>query len=218
MLTASDLNKKFDSHAEQVLIPLGFRKFGIHYSKISDGQHYAIIKHAPRGFFFGYYLTYSHEAAGTQYDMLLKKPSYMLKDYPISVAVNDLEIIYDNNLRLIDSPYYFYSLSRGNTIDENSNEDLKSSETYFSELLEHYTLLTIDEIYLENFIEKQFKIINNEGLRFFNECDLDLCYKSVLRPLQEKKMNQYSKWYKDYLTSFNEYCKVNKIDIPNIVY
>jgi hypothetical protein len=216
MLTASDFNKIFDTHAEQILYPLGFKKSGIHYYKKNDGQYYALIKHAPRGFFFDYYLTYSHEAGGALYDMLLKKPSFMLKDYPVSVAINDLKIIYDNNANLMDSPYYFYSLSRGNTIDENSKEDTSSSERYFLEIAERNELLTSDKAYLESYIKELFKIISNQGTRFYNECNLDLCYKSVLRPLQEKKMQQYSKYYQNYLDSFNEYCKANSIDMSNI--
>jgi hypothetical protein len=215
MLTASDLNKVFDHYAEQMLIPLGFKKSGIHYYKKNGAHYYAVIKHAPRGLFFDYYFTYSHEAAGASYNMLQKKPSPMLKDYPVSVAVNDLKIIYANNEKLVDSPYYFFSLSRQYKIGKNSKEDIKMEDKYFLEIMERNEILTSDKIYLESYVDNLFKVISNEGLRFYNDCNLVLCYKAVLRPLEEKKLQQYSKWYQDYLNSFNEYCKVNKIEMPD---
>ena len=108
MLTAADLNKTFDDYADKLLVPVGFKKSGIHYYKKADGQFYAIIKDTSRGYFMDYYLTYSHIAADKQFELLQKKPSVMLKDYPVSIAVNDLKIVYNNNDRLIDSPFYFF--------------------------------------------------------------------------------------------------------------
>ena len=63
MLTAADLKKAFDDYADKLLIPIGFKKYGIHYYKKADGQFYAIIKDTSRGYFMDYYLVYSHEGA-----------------------------------------------------------------------------------------------------------------------------------------------------------
>jgi hypothetical protein len=211
MLTAADLNKIFDEYADKLLVPTGFKKSGIHYYKKADGQFYAIIKDTSRGYFMDYYLTYSHEAADKQFELLQKKPSVMLKDYPVSIAVDDLKIVYSNNDRLIDSPFYFYSLSRGFKIDKHCEENENTWNKYFSEIVQRNDKLTSDRNYLDKYIKNIFSIMTNEGFRFFDECDLNLCYKSVLRPIEENKMRQYLNYYQRYLVSFNEYCKTNNI-------
>ena len=62
----------------------------------------------------------------------------MLKDYPVSIAVNDLKIVYNNYDRLIDSPFYFYSLSRGFKIDKHCEENENTWNKYFSEIIHIY--------------------------------------------------------------------------------
>ena len=215
MLTAADLNKSFDNYADNFLVPNGFKKSGIHYYKKVDGQYYAIIKDTSRGYFMDYYLTYSHEAAHKQFELLQKKPSVMLKDYPVSIAVNDLKIVYNNYDRLVDSPFYFYSLSRGFKIDKHCEENENTWNKYFSEIIQRNAKLTSDRNYLDKYVENIFEIITNAGFKFFDECDLNLCYKSVLRPIEENKMNQYRQYYQAYLDSFNEYCKTNNIETPS---
>ena len=215
MLTAADLNKTFDDYADKMLMPTGFKKSGIHYYKKVDGQYYAIIKDTSRGYFMDYYLTYSHEAAGKQFELLQKKPSVMLKDYPVSIAVNDLKIVYNNYDRLIDSHFYFYSLSRGFKIDKQCEENEKDWNKYFSEIIQRNDKLTSDRNYLDKYVENIFEIITNAGFKFFDECDLNLCYKSVFRPIEENKMSQYRQYYQAYLDSFNEYCKTNNIETPS---
>ena len=219
MLTATDLNKAFDDYADKLLVPIGFKKAGIHYYKKSGGQFYAIIKDTSRGYFMDYYLTYSHEAAGKQFELLQKKPSVMLKDYPISIAVTDLKIVYTNNASLIDSPFYFYSLSRAFKIDKHCEENENTWNKYFSEIIQRNDKLTSDKNYLDEYVENIFKIITTQGVKFFDECNLTLCYKSVLRPIEENKLSQYRQFYQTYLDSFNEYYKTNNIDKPifNIV-
>jgi hypothetical protein len=216
MLTAADLNKTFDEYADKLLVPIGFKKSGIHYYKKVGGQYYAIIKDTSRGYFMDYYLTYSHEAAGKQFELLQKKPSVMLKDYPVSIAVNDLKIVYKNYDRLIDSNFYFYSLSRGFKIDKHCEENEKDWNKYFSEIILRNDNLTSDRKYLAEYVENVFKIITDEGFKFFDECDLSLCYKSVLRPIEENKMNQYNQHYQTYLDSFKEYLKANNIEPPSL--
>ena len=215
MLTAADLNKTFDEYADKLLVPEGFKKSGIHYYKKADGQFYGIIKDTSRGYFMDYYLTYSHEAADKQFELLQKKPSVMLKDYPVSIAVNDLKIVYRNTDRLIGSPFYFYSLSRGFKIDQHCDENENTWNKYFSDIIKRNDKLTSDRTYLNEYVKNIFEIITTEGFKFFDECDLNLCYKSVLRPLEENKMSQYCQYYQSYLDSFNEYYKTNNIDIPN---
>jgi hypothetical protein len=214
MLTASDFNKVFEDYAEQILYPQGFRKSGTHYYKQSNKQYYAVIKDTSRGYFLDYYLTYSPEAAGTQFEILSKKPSVKLNDYPVSVAIDDLRIIYNNNEKLIDSPYYFYSLSREYKIDRSCKETIDIWNEYFSKIVERNKLLSSDKNYLENYVKGLFQIISNEGFRFFGECSFDLCYKSMLRPLRESKMQQYSQHYEKYLDHFNKYAVANNIQIP----
>ncbi len=215
MLTAADLNKSFDDYADKLLVPVGFKKSGIHYYKKVGGQYYAIIKDTSRGYFMDYYLTYSHEAAGRQFELLQKKPSVMLKDYPVSIAVNDLKIVFKNCDRLIDSHFYFYSLSRGFKIDNHCEENEKNWNKYFSEIIQRNDKLTSDRNYLDKYVENIFEIITNAGFKFFDECDLNLCYKSVFRPIEENKMSQYRQYYQAYLDSFNEYCKTNNIETPS---
>jgi len=217
MLTAADLNKTFDDYADKVLLPTGFKKSGVHYYKKTDGQFYAIIKDTTRGYFLDYYLTYSHKAADKQYELLQKKPSVMLKDYPVSIGVNDLKFVYNNYDRLIDSSYYFYSLSREFKIDKFCEENEKTWNKYFSEIIKRNDNLTSDRNYLDEYIKNLFNIITNEGFKFFDECNFELCYKSVLRPIEEKKMNQYNQYYQTYIDSFNEYCKSNNINRPCFV-
>jgi hypothetical protein len=215
MATAADLNKTFDEYADKLLVPIGFKKAGIHYYKKADSQYYAIIKDTSRGYFMDYYLTYSHEAAGNQFELLQKKPSVMLKDYPVSIAVTDLKIVYDNYDRLIDSAFYFYSLSRGFKIDKHCEENENTWNKYFSEIIQRNDKLTSDRKYLDDYVKHIFEIITNQGLKFFDECNLNLCYKSVLRPIEENKMNQYSQYYQTYLDSFNDYFKANSIERPS---
>ncbi|HEX4374470.1 MAG TPA: hypothetical protein VHZ50_14310 [Puia sp.] len=215
MLTAADLNKIFDDYADKLLVPTGFKKSGIHYYKKVDGQYYAIIKDTSRGYFMDYYLTYSHEAAGKQFELLQKKPSVMLKDYPVSIAANDLKIVYKNYDRLIDSHFYFYSLSRGFKIDKHCEENEKDWNKYFSEIIQRNDKLTSDRNYLDEYVKNIFEIITHEGFKFFDECDLNLCYKSVLRPIEENKMSQYRQFYQTYLDNFNAYFKANNIEPPS---
>jgi hypothetical protein len=215
MLTAADLNKRVDNYADKLLAPIGFEKSGIHYYKRAGGQYYAIIKDTSRGYFMDYYLAYSHEAAGKQFEVLQKKPSVMLKDYPVSIALNDLKIVYNNYDKLIDSSFYFYSLSRGFKINKHCEENENTWNKYFSEIIERNNKLTSDRNYLDNYVENIFKTITNEGFKFFHECDLNLCYKSVLRAIEENKMSQYLQYYQAYLASFNEYRKTNNIETPD---
>lgn len=139
----------------------------------------------------------------------------MLKDYPVSAAIDDLKIIYSNNDKLIDSPYYFYSLSRGFKIDGNCNEDEQIEEKYWQAILERYDLLSSDDAYLQTYVNNLFDLIQNEGFRFFNECNFELCYKAMVRPLKHHKKEQYSKYYQEYLDRFDNYCKENAIPVPN---
>ncbi len=214
MLTAADLNKTFDEYAERLLIPAGFKKSGIHYFKKAGGQYYAIIKDTSRGYFMDYYLTYSHEAAGKLFELIQKKPSAMLKDYPVSIAVNDLKIVYDNYDKLIESSFYFYSLSRGFKIDKHCEENENTWNKYFSEIIQRNEKLISDRNYLDEYVKNVYQIITNTGFKFFDECDLNLCYKSILRPIEENKMNQYCQYYQTYLDSFNEYFNANNIERP----
>jgi hypothetical protein len=214
MLTATDLNKAFDSYADKILIPAGFKKSGIHYYKKTDGQYYAVIKDTSRGYFMDYHLAYSHEAADKQFELLVKKPSAMLKDYPVSISINDLQIVYSNSNRLIDSPFYFFSLSRSFKIDRHCEENESSWNKYFSEIIQRNDKLTSDRNYLDLYVKKLFDIIETLGLKFFNECDLNLCYKSVLRPIQENKLSQYAQFYQTYLDSFIDFYKTNNIERP----
>lgn len=215
MPNAADLNNLFDEYATSVLIPNGFEKKGLHYVKQDNELLCAVIKHTSRGFFIDYCLAYCHESAGDIFKKLLKKPSTMLKDYPISVVAHDLDVIYRNSTRLIDSPYYFYSLSRGYKIDKNCIEAEQAEERYWQEILERYELLSSSDAYLQNYVKNLFEIIQNEGLRFFNECDFELCYNAMLRPLKEHKKEQYVKHYQEYLDRFDRYCRENAIPIPN---
>jgi hypothetical protein len=216
MPNAADLNNLFDDYAARVLIPHGFEKKGIHYFKHDKEHLYAIIKHTARGFFVDYCLAYSHASAGDSFKKLLKKPSTMLKDYPVSVVARDLEIIYHNSDRLIDSPYYFCSLSRGYKIDKKCVENEKAEDRYWGEVLERYDQLSSSDSYLKAYVEDLFQLIQNEGIKFFTECNFELCYKAMLRPLKEHKKEQYIKYYQEYLDSFVAYCKENAIPIPNI--
>jgi hypothetical protein len=215
MLTSADLNKTFDDYADNLLIPNGFKKSGIHYYKKVDGQYYAIIKDTSRGYFMDYHLTYSHEAAGKQFELLQKKPSVMLKDYPISISVSDLKIVYKNYDKLIDSSFYFFSLSRGFKINKHCDESEKDWYKYLSETIKRNDKLTSDKNYLAKYVENIFEIITNEGFKFFDECNLNLCNKSLFRPIEENKMSQYLEYYQTYIDSFKEYCKINNIELPS---
>jgi len=214
MLTETDLNNAFGEYAAKILLPAGFKKSGIHYYKKSDKHFYAVIKDTSRGYFMDYYLTYSHEAAGKQFETLQKKPSANLKDYPVSIRVNDLEIIYANSDKLIDSPFYFYSLSRNFKIDKHCEEKESDWNKYFLEIIQRNEKLTSDRDFLSSYVNNLFAIIQNQGLNFFAECDLNLCYKSVLRPIEENKMSQYKQFYQTFLESFNEYYKNNNLERP----
>ena len=215
MPNAADLNNLFDEYATSILIPNGFEKKALHYFKQDKEHFYAIIKHTARGFFIDYCFAYCHESAGDNFKKLLKKPSTMLKDYPVSVVADDLKIIYHKADKLIDSPYYFYSLSRGLKIDRNCIESEKAEENYWKEILERYDLLSSSDEYLKNYISNLFDIVQNEGIRFFNECNFELCYKAMVRPLTDHKKEQYSKYYQEYLYRFDNYCKENDIPVPN---
>jgi len=67
---------------------------------------------------------------------------------------------------------------------------------------------------LNDYINNIFTIITNEGIKFFDECNFELCYKSILRPIQENKKSQYKEYYQTYLDSFNEYCLSKNLDRP----
>jgi hypothetical protein len=115
---------------------------------------------------------------------------------------------------LLTPRVYFYSLSRGFKIDKHCEENENTWNKYFSDIIQRNDKLTSDRNYLEEYIKDIFKIFTNEGLKFFDECNLNLCYKSVLRPIEENKMSQYLQYYQAYLDSFNEYYQTNSIDKP----
>jgi hypothetical protein len=91
----------------------------------------------------------------------------------------------------------------------------KAEENYWKEILERYDLLSSSDEYLKNYISNLFDIVQNEGIRFFNECNFELCYKAMVRPLTDHKKEQYSKYYQEYLYRFDNYCKQNDIPAPN---
>jgi hypothetical protein len=214
MLSAADLNDKFEEFANEILIPKGFRKSGIHYFKKTDKEYFAIIKNTSRGLFWDYYLCYCHYGAQKQFQLLEKKPSAMLKDYPVSIAITDLEIVYNNSKTLLNSSFYFYSLSRQFKVDRNCDENESSWNAYFPQIILRNEKLNSDRQFLDNYIQDLFDKINKYGFKFFEECSVDLCFKSVKRAFDDKKMSQYSEYYKDYIESFEKYYGQNNIERP----
>lgn len=217
MPTASDLNNTVDKFAMQFLLPLGFKKSGIHYYKVANNQYYGLIKDTSRGYFIDYYLVYSHEAAGKHYEKLLKKPSSMLKDYPVSVNLGDIKIVYENTEKLINSSYTFYSLAREFKVDKNCRESETVWNQYFSKIIKRNELLTTDINYIIDFVQQMFDTINKYGLNFYNECDFNLCYTSVQKSIEQNKMPQYLQYYNEYKEVFDEYCKLNNITQPRVL-
>ncbi len=217
MLSAADLNSKFDEFATQFLLPLGFTKSGIHYFKKTDKDYFAIIKDTSRGYFLDYYLCYCPSVATTQFKLLQKKPSSMLKDYPVSIAIDDLEIVYTNNENLLRSPFYFYSLSRQFKIGKDCTENISVWNEYYRRIIVRNEQLTTNSLYLQNFVTTLFSSLQKYGFRFFNECSIDLCYQSVKRAFNDKKMSQYSTYYTELISQFEEYYKQNNLQTPEII-
>jgi len=217
MLKSEDLNKTFDKYATEVLIPRGFKKSGNHYFKKSESEFYGIIKKTNRGIFDDYFLVYNHISSGNKFEDLKKKPSTMLKDYPISVNVNDLEIIYVCEPDLLKSKYYFYNLSRTFNIDKNCNENKKTWDNYLVSKFKRDEMLRSDKNYLNNYVKTTFNKIENYGINFFEDCNLQLCYRSVKRPFNEKKVFQYKDFYIEFIASIEEYISSKGIVIPQEV-
>lgn len=178
-----DFNNLIDIQAEQVLVPLGFQKSGVHYIKKESASYYALIKRTDIGIFKDYFLVYSHESAGDIFKELLKKPSVMLKDYLLSVYVDDLEIIYSNCSTLIDSSYNFHSLARQFRVNSKCKE---SEDAFAKKMLENMSRdkkLYTEEEYHRMYIKNLFDLINKFGIRFFNDCNFNLCYTSIKRQI-----------------------------------
>ena len=216
MLTANDFNKEVDHYAEKILIPLGFKKSGLHYFKISDNQFYGFIKDTYKGMFQDYYLVYSHECAGENFKNLLKKPSLMLKDYLVSVSISDLKIIYNLVEKLIDSPYYFYSLARQFKINDKCIETEKAYADYIVKQIDRNKKIYVDREFVNNYIKEIFEIMKMYGFRFYDECDMNLCYSSIQKPIVKKKMKVYMKYYQTQMENIGKYFKENNLEIPKI--
>ncbi len=216
MFTAKDLNNEFDLFADKLLIPNGFNKSRLHYFKKTDTEYFAVIKDTNRGTFMDYYLCYCHYSASKQFELLSKKPSVMLKDYPISTTIDDLDIIFNNCDLLTNSSYYFYSLSRQFKVDKNCIENISDWNKYFEFIASRNESLTKSKEFIKEYIQGQFSTIEKFGFRFFNECSVDVCYLTMLRAINDSKMPQYSTFYQDYFNSFNEYYDKNKILKPTL--
>lgn len=212
-MDVSDLNDKIDAHAQKVLIPKGFKKLGLHYFKIENNQFYGLIKNTFRGNFEDYFLVYSHECAGSYFEEISNKISVMLKDYPASVKVSDLRIIYNNSDKLQDSPYYFYSLAREYDIDVKGKENKEVWAKSITQKQERNTLLTQSESFVEEYTAGIFEMINQFGFKFFEECDVQLCHESLAKPLREKKNKHYLQNYEDYLKIIEAYMQLKNIPV-----
>lgn len=213
MLKSSDFNNEVDRYAKEVLIPLGFKKTGMHYFKNEGNQFYGLIKDTYKGMFQDYYLVYSHECAGENYKNLLNKPSLMLKDYPVSVSVSDLKIIYNTNEKLIASPYTFYSLARQFKINDKCVETEKAYANYLVKQIDRNKKIYEDLDFVNNYIKEIFEDINTYGLRFYNECDINLCYSSIQKAILSKN-KIYMKYYLDYMENIKNYYKDHDLKLP----
>lgn len=215
MFTAADFNFKVDTIANQGLIPIGFKKSGLHYFKHEPPHYYGIIKHTFRGFFEDYYVVYSHEAAGTNYDAIIKKPKSLLRHYPVSVNLMELPIIYKVAQHAIDSPYTFFNMARSYNVDMNCLESEETWRDSFRTKSERDEKLKTDAHYLDSYVTELFDIINQYGFRFFEDCSLDLCYHSIQDAIENKKNEQYLPWYLGFKNDFETYFKTKGMDPPN---
>lgn len=214
MLNAADFNAKVDEYAQRILIPQGFKKSGLHYYKKEGPHYYALIKDTFKGLFIDYYLVYSHEAAGENYKAILKKPQSLLRYYPVSVNVRELPILYSVAQYPADSPYTFFSMARTYHIDKNCIESQKVWEDSFSYRWERDEKLKTDAEYLDTYVKELFDIIKQYGFRFFDDCNLGVCYHSIHDAIEHKKNETYINYYLEYKNDFDAYCKLKGMDIP----
>lgn len=214
MLTAKDLNAKVDEYAQQILIPQGFKKSGVHYYKSNPPHYYALIKGTFKGLFTDYYLVYHHEAGGKNYETIVKKPQSLMRLYPVSVQLRELPIIYSVANKPVDSPYTFFSLARSYEVDKNCKESEAAWLDGFAYRKLRDEKLQTDADYLNTYVEDLFKIIEQYGIRFFDECNLDVCYHSMYDAIENKKNDTYLPFYLEYKNDFDAYCTLKGIDIP----
>lgn len=214
MLNAADLNTKVDEYAQHILIPQGFKKSGLHYYKHEPPHYYALIKDNFKGLFTDYYLVYSHEAAGENYNAIAKKPQSLMRHYPVSVNVRELPIIYSISNNIINTPYTFFSLARSYEVDKNCNESEAAWLDSIAYRNDRDEKLKTDVEYLNTYVEELFALIKQYGFRFFDECNLNTCYHSIYDAIENKKNETYLPFYLEYKNDFDTYCKLKGIDIP----
>jgi len=215
MLKAEDLNRKVDAYAQQILLPKGFKKAGLHYFKSEPPHYYALIKDTFKGLFNDYYLVYSHEAAGQHYRDVLRKPQSLLRYYPVSVRVNDLPFIYKQADFPELTPYTFFSLARSYDVDPDCYESEAVWRDHFRLRTERDELLKSSEPYLEHFVQEMFGRIESHGFRFFADCNLALCFHAIDNAIVNKKKEQYAPWYLDFKREFEAYCLAHNEEIPS---
>lgn len=217
MLNAADFNAKVDEYAQRVLIPNGFKKSGLHHFKNEPPHYYALIKDTFKGTFVDYYLVYCHEAAGENYKAVFKKPKSLLRHYPVSVNIRELPIIYTVADHPAASPYTFFNMARSYHVNQHCIESQEVWEASFQYRWERDEKLKTDAEYLDKYIKELFEIITQYGFRFFEHCNLELCYHSIEDAIVNNKNETYLPWYLEYKNDFNRYCELNDINIPTLM-
>ena len=210
---SSNLNKNFDDQIGPIFLNQGFKKKGVHYFKVMPSEIFGIIKENRKGYFDDYHLVYIHKCAEINFEKIKKSLSSELMLYPVSINVEELELVMDNNNILENSNYWFYSLSRLYTIDKNVKENKRAWEKYQQYKISRNNSLESEQ-FVSNYLKKLKSTLEKNSEIFFEKCNPELCYIALNRPIIENKRPQYLDYYKELFEQIKLYFEKEKLTKP----
>lgn len=165
-MDANEFNKLIDNYAKKVLIPLGFKKKGVHYYLHRDSRILVFYKNSFRGFFANFYLAMTYDFLSNTFDKKgkLKPPPY-LEDYPVSISLHCLQQQFKKFKKVTD-----FSACLNFTVREVAvTRHLYRNESMiiFESLPENKEAKT--------YIKKCIDIMTSDGLKFAKQYKPQIC-------------------------------------------
>lgn len=202
-MKAKDFNDITEKHVKEKLGTLGFRKSGVHFYLHESPNIMVLHKKSFRGSFEGFCLAFTHDFFQNTIDSKgnTKTPSF-LEDFPISIPLEVLEKQYGKYKSSADFDYDMNFLTREVLTTRKYTPSNPARFLDFEELLKN-------DIKAEKYIRESIEIVNDIGIRFFNEFNAQITYKALT------KFPNLNAWQiNKYLEEVKEYMNKNNIEIP----
>ena len=174
-MDAKQFNELTEKYANEHLIPLGFKKKGVHYYLYRSPNLMLFCKDTFRGSFTGFYIALTHDflsSRGTQNEKLAVPVS--LESYPVSISLQELRQQYSQHESILDFTYDLNFMTRCILTTRHRSKFNSFDILNFAKIHEN-------DNRAEEYIKSSFDILTKEGMMFFNNFSPMVSYKAVTK-------------------------------------